>query len=153
MKLAEALSIRKDLQKRIAQLQQRVKNNVKVQEGDEPLENPADLMRELDDCLNQLGKLIWQINATNSATVDASGRSLTQLMAERDALTLRVNTLRGIFEAASAGQSRYSQSEIKMVTVIDVKRLGKQIDDYSATLRQLDLDIQTLNFTTELIEK
>ena len=35
MKLAEALSIRKDLQKRIQQLGQRIQNNVKVQEGDE----------------------------------------------------------------------------------------------------------------------
>ena len=38
MKLAEALSIRKDLQKRIQQLGQRIQNNVKVQEGDEPKE-------------------------------------------------------------------------------------------------------------------
>jgi len=34
MKLAEALSIRKDLQKRIQQLGQRIQNNVKVQEGE-----------------------------------------------------------------------------------------------------------------------
>ena len=37
MKLAEALSIRKDLQKRIQQLEQRIKSNVKVQEDEEPL--------------------------------------------------------------------------------------------------------------------
>ena len=37
MKLAEALSIRKDLQKRIQQIGMRIQNNVKVQEGDEPL--------------------------------------------------------------------------------------------------------------------
>ena len=34
MKLAEALSISKDLQKRIQQLGQRIQNNVKVQEAD-----------------------------------------------------------------------------------------------------------------------
>ena len=34
MKLAEALSIRKDQQKRIQQLGQRIQNNVKVQEGE-----------------------------------------------------------------------------------------------------------------------
>lgn len=49
MKLAEALSIRKDLQKRIQQLGQRIQNNVKVQEGDEPKEQPAELMKELDN--------------------------------------------------------------------------------------------------------
>ena len=33
MKLAEALSIRADLQKRIAQLKERLKNSSKIQEG------------------------------------------------------------------------------------------------------------------------
>jgi hypothetical protein len=51
MKLAEALSIRKDLQKRIQQLGQRIQNNVKVQEGDTPSEEPMELMKELDACL------------------------------------------------------------------------------------------------------
>ena len=45
MKLAEALSIRKDLQKRIFQIEKRLEDNVKVQEGDEPAENPEELMK------------------------------------------------------------------------------------------------------------
>ena len=43
MKLAEALNQRADLQKRIAQLRDRLSNNVKVQEGDLPAEKPEDL--------------------------------------------------------------------------------------------------------------
>lgn len=151
MKLAEALSIRKDLQKRIAQLQQRIQNNVKVQEGDEPSEQPAELMKELDSCLVQLEDLIWRINATNMQTANAQGTKLTRLMAERDVLTMRTNALRSIFEKASASQDRYSRSEIKMLTVVDVKQLGKQIDDLSARLRTLDIEIQSLNFATELL--
>lgn len=151
MKLAEALSIRKDLMKRIAQLQGRIANNVKVQEGDEPLENPADLMKELDSCLKQLEDIVFRINATNSQTVNAKGVSLTRLMAQRDVLTMRVNTLRSVFNSASESQSRYSQSEIKMVTVVDVKKLGKQVDDLSAELRVLDMEIQSLNFSTDLV--
>ena len=151
MKLAEALSIRKDLQKRIAQLQQRLQNNVKVQEGDEPSEQPDELMKELDSCLVQLEDLIWRINATNMQTVNAQGVTLTRLMAERDVLTMRINALRGVFEKASASQDRYSRSEIKMLTVVDVKQLGKQIDDLSARLRTLDIEIQSLNFATELL--
>ena len=46
MKLAEALSIRKDLQKRIQQLETRIKSNVKVQEDEEPLEDPNELTFE-----------------------------------------------------------------------------------------------------------
>jgi hypothetical protein len=48
MKLAEALILRADLQKRIEQLKQRILNNVMVQEGDEPAEDPSQLLRELD---------------------------------------------------------------------------------------------------------
>lgn len=151
MKLAEALSLRKDLQKRIAQLQSRIVNNVKVQEGDEPLENPDDLMGELDANLKQLEELIWRINATNMQCRNAKGESLTQLMARRDVLTMQVNTLRNVFNTASESQSRYSQSEIKMVTVVDVKKLGKKVDDLSAKLRVLDMEIQALNFSSELI--
>lgn len=151
MKLAEALSIRKDLQKRVQQLGQRIQNNVKVQEGDEPSEQPTELLRELDDCLKRLEELIWRINATNMQTRNAEGLTLTQLMAQKDVLTMRIGTLRSVFDTASSGQDRYSRSEIKMVTVVDVKQLGKQIDEYSAKLRQLDIEIQSLNFLTELI--
>ena len=151
MKLAEALSIRKDLQKRIQQLGQRIQNNVKVQEGDAPSEEPMELMKELDSCLTQLEDLIWRINATNMKTKNAEGITLTQLMARKDVLTMRVSNLRNIFETASAGQDRYSRSEIKTVTVVDVKAIGKQADECSAQLRQLDMEIQSLNFQTELV--
>ena len=151
MKLAEALSIRKDLMKRIAQLQGRIANNVKVQEGDEPLENPDELMKELDSCLKQLEDIIFRINATNMKTKNTKGVTLTQLMAQRDVLTMRVNTLRNVFNSASESQNRYSQSEIKMVTVVDVKKLGKKVDDLSAKLRVLDMEIQALNFSADLI--
>ena len=151
MKLAEALSIRKDLQKRIQQLGQRIQYNVKVQEDDEPLEQPKELMKELDSCFVQLEELMWRINTTNMLTKNAEGKTVTQLMAQKEVLTMRINTLRSIFDKASTGQDRYSRSEIKMVTVIDVKSLGKLVDRYSAQLRQLDIEIQALNFTTELI--
>ena len=59
MKLAEALSIRKDLQKRIDQISERINNNVKVQEGDQPNENPKELFAELDACLRQLQDIIY----------------------------------------------------------------------------------------------
>ena len=151
MKLAEALSIRKDLQKRIQQIGKRLEDNVKVQEGDEPSENPDELMKELDGCLNKLEDLIWHINLTNVKTINETGKTLTQLMAEKDVLTLRISTLRNTFERASSQQERYSRSEIKMVTIVDVKKLSNQIDEYSAKLRKLDIAIQTLNFQTELI--
>lgn len=54
MKLAEALSIRADLQKKVAQLKERIKESAKVQEGDEPCDNVEELYKELDEALVQL---------------------------------------------------------------------------------------------------
>ena len=149
MKLAEALAIRKDTQKRIEQLKSRILNNVRVQEGDEPSESPSELMKELDSCLNELQTLVYLINKTNMHTV-SEGKTLTQLMAEKDILGMRVNALRDVFNKASESQDRYSRSEIKMVTTIDIKPLGRQIDKLSKELRELDIKIQGLNFIADL---
>lgn len=151
MKLAEALSLRKDLQARIEQLKVRLLNNIKVQEGEQPTEDPKELMAELDGCLDQLETLIFRINATNMQTSE-DGKTITQLNAERDVLKMRVDFLRNLSNNASQLNNRYSRTEIKTVATIEVKPLRKQIDKLSEALRKLDLKIQTLNFTTDLIE-
>ena len=150
MKLAEALSIRKDLQTRISELTARLVNNVKIQEGDEPAEDPKDLLKELDSCLKQLEEYIYRINVTNMRTM-CGEKTLTQLMAERDVLTKRVSVMQEVFRQASSSSERYSRSEIKYVTTVDVKAMRKQIDKLSSQLRQLDIEIQSINFSTELI--
>ena len=149
MKLAEALSLRKDLQKKIDQLSSRLNQNVKIQEGDEPAEQPEELLKELDGCLNQLKDLILRINITNLHH-ECDGRTLTDMIAERDVLTKRISILRGIFDTLSQGQERYSRTEIKYVSTIDIKVLNKQIDCYSQQLRKLDMQIQAANFEVEL---
>ena len=150
MKLAEALSIRKDLQTRVSQLSSRLVNNVRIQEGDEPAEDPKELLKELDSCLKQLEEYIYRINLTNMRTMSGE-KTLTQLMAERDVLTKRVEVMQNVFNQASSSSERYSRSEIKFVTTIDIKTLRKQIDKLSSQLRQLDIEIQSINFSTELI--
>lgn len=149
MKLAEALSIRKDLQMRIEQLVSRINNNVKVQEGDELAEDPTELIAELEDCLTQLQQMIFRINRTNMETL-IEGRTLTEAMAEKEVLTKRINALRSIYTTATNTSSRYSRTEIKYVTTIDPKALHEKIDRLSAQLRKLDVAIQEKNFSTEL---
>ena len=56
MKLAEALSVRADLQRRISHMNSRLKDSSKIQEGDTPAEDVNDLYKELDDCLMQIGR-------------------------------------------------------------------------------------------------
>ncbi len=150
MKLAEALSIRKDLQTRVDQLKARILNNVRIQEGEKPAEEPVELLKELDSCLNQLRELIYRINLTNMNT-NCDGKPVTQLMAERDVLLKRVQVLRDVFNQASTTTERYSRSEIKYVTTIDVKAMAKQLDKLATQLRELDVKIQSVNFTTELM--
>ena len=67
MKLAEALQERADLNKKIEQLRSRITSNALMQEGVLPVEDPEQLLKELDECLNQLEKLIIVINKTNMA--------------------------------------------------------------------------------------
>ena len=52
MKLAEALQMRADLQRRISQLSGRLHNNARVQEGEQTPEDPEQLLMELEDNLS-----------------------------------------------------------------------------------------------------
>lgn len=150
MKLAEALNQRADLQKRIAQLKERISNNVKVQEGDEPAEKPEDLFKELDGSLKELESLIVRINRTNQETV-WEGKTLTEMIAGKDVLSLQLSVLRSVLEAANVRSDRYSRNEIKFVRTIDVNPLQKQVDDLSRDLRELDSKLQQANWMTDLI--
>jgi len=54
MKLAEALILRADAQKRIEQLKLRLARSARVQEGEKPPEDPTELVQELERTLQQL---------------------------------------------------------------------------------------------------
>ena len=150
MKLATALSERADLQRRISELSVRLNNNAKIQEGEEPAENPSELLNELDGCLIRLEELIARINKTNHET-QSGGVTLTDLMARRDCLKERIRILRDFLNTASEKVSRYAKAEIKIFSTVSVPELQKQVDRYSRQLRETDEKIQELNWTTELI--
>lgn len=151
MKLAEALSMRSDLNTRLYQLQARLNNNSKVQEGEEPSEDPKALLAELDDVTSRLQGLISRINMTNSRTVSSDGSTLTQLIAKRDVLTRKAEILRSFLDEASCKVGRGSASEIRVVSTVDVRELRKTADSLSEEVRITDTRIQELNWTTELI--
>lgn len=150
IKLAEALSQRKDIQKRIEQLKERIKSSVKVQEGDEPIEDPQELTKQLDKCLSKLEWLIYHINITNTQTM-VDGKSLTELMAKKEMLTQCIETKREIVNHASNLCDRYNRNEIKYIITIDIKACHKQLDKYSQELRELDMKIQSANYSTDLL--
>jgi hypothetical protein len=149
MKLAEALSIRADLQKKVSQLNERLKSNVKIQEGDVPAEDPKELFEELGNYLVQLEDLIYRINLTNTKTI-YKGCTLTKLIAAKDVLSLRVSLMREVLNHTVEREDRYGRSEIKYIRTVDASELRKSVDSFAKQLRVLDLEIQSLNWITEL---
>ena len=151
MKLAEALQERADLNRKIAELTDRLRTNALVQEGEKPLEDPAALLKELDKATARLGKLMAQINRTNSAAV-VEGRTITERLAERDALTLQLSSYRSLIEAASQNTRRARGTEIKILPTVDVAALQKKADAMAKKLRENDSLLQQANWTTDLQE-
>ena len=149
MKLAEALQERADLNSKMNELRSRLSNNATVQEGESPAENPAELLSQLDECAARLEELIARINATNCATVTERG-TLTELIAKRDCLTLRLSAYRNLVDEASCRAPRATRTEIKIVRAVDVKKVQKQADELAKELRLTDNLIQQSNWLTEL---
>ncbi len=151
MKLAEALVLRADCQRKIAQLKQRMEWVVKIQEGDKPSEDPMHLLAELDRTLNELTKWMRNINKTNALTAFNDELSLADALAERDQMMQRRKILHDILERASVRQDRYSRSEVKFTLTIDVSHIQAQVDQLSKAYREFDFRIQEMNWKTDLI--
>lgn len=150
MKLASALSERANLQKRIAELSVRLNNNAKIQEGETPAEDPKVLLEELADDFARLEELIARINKTNNAT-RSGDLTLTDLIAKRDCLKQRIAIMRDFLNRSSEKVTRYTKTEIKILSTVSVAEQQKELDRLSKQLRETDETIQGLNWTTELL--
>lgn len=151
MKLAEALNLRADLQKRIANLKDRLIKNAKVQEGDNPAEEPTVLLKELDSNILELENFIKAINKTNSVTY-INNESISDMIAKRDALGLKLSILRQFVSEAAEKVERYSSKEIKILSTVNVAEKQKEVDMLSKEYRLIDTKLQGLNWTTDIVE-
>ena len=121
-----------------------------VQEGETPSEEPEELLTALDQALERMEQLMACINLTNCAT-QVEGRSLTELLARRDCLTMKVKSYQELAAAAASGLGRRAtRSEIKLLSTVEVKTLQKQADSLSRELRLLDNLIQQTNWSVDL---
>lgn len=150
MKLAEALVLRADTQKKLESLRQRIGKNAIVQEGNKPHEDPSQLMKEGFGVLTQLRELVQKINAANSSNKLPDGRTLTEAIAQRDELAQQHSLIQHAISSSNKEPDRYSMAEIKWVACIDVKKSQKQLDDLSKSIRELNLMIQETNWNTDL---
>lgn len=156
MKLAEALIERAALQRQVDQLQARILQSARHQEGEEPAEDAAALLQEAQDVLSRLGALVLEINLTNAAAVLPDGTTLTAALAERDELR-RLHALIGSAADAAAGSNRdgYRQlrTELRWVPALPVGALRRQVDDLARRLRDLEARIQRANWEVDLQQR
>ena len=151
MKLAEALQERADLKRNIANLRGRLERVVLVQEGEEPVEDPRELLKTLDESVARLEYLMAAINHTNDVT-EAAGMTLTELIAKKDALLTRLAVYRDLVREAGSITDRASGSEIRVVAVVKASELQKEADRMSKEIRLLDNTLQQTNWTIDLVE-
>ena len=152
MKLAEALVLRSDTKKRLEQLRARLGASALVQEGEMPPEDPQVLLSELETLTADFERLVIGINRTNSSASIAGVGTLTVALARRDALDLKFSLLNGLLDAASRRIDRYSRTEIKLVSTVNVGVLRKQADEIAKARRDLEVQTQGANWTTDLLE-
>ncbi len=147
MRLSEALIQRSDTQKRIQQLRSRLNRSARIQEGEQAPEDPEELLQELEQLINTFRTLAAQINQTNSRTHFDDGRTLTEVLAERDAIILHRQVLEGVIQVATGmdGPRGYRMSQIKTFSTVNVRELQATIDSLSRRYRELDTRIQEIN--------
>jgi len=151
MKLAEALAERSDCQTRLEDIKKRLARSARVQEGEQPAEDSAELLSESERVFARLLELVSSINRTNSKTPFDEMRTISDAIAERDITGKKRDFLAGIADAASTRQDRYSKSEVKFVATVSIAQLQRQADQLSKSFRELDTKLQELNWQTELL--
>lgn len=158
MKLAEALVLRSDAQKRLAQLQARAVAAARYQEGEQPAENAVDLLSDARQLTDDLESLIRRINRTNAVSELQQGMTITDAIARRDTIALRRRVVTAVADAASGGHERAQpwarqlRSELRQVTDVPVPVLRAEADNLARQYRELDVRIQEANWATELAD-
>jgi uncharacterized protein YdiU (UPF0061 family) len=151
LKLAEALTIRSDLQRKVHQLRERIFRNAKVQVDEIPAEDPNELLESLEQATVELVAIIKRINTTNSQIQFDEDRYLSDSLSDRENLANKVELYRELAKQATVTQDRYKKLEIKFKPAVDVRQIQKKGDLYAKLYRELDMKIQSINWTEELL--
>lgn len=150
MKLAEALLLRADIQKKLESLRDRINKNTVVQEGEKPSEDPRALLEQVKVISGQLRKLVFAINEANFTGVTPKGRSLTDALAERDMFVLQHSVIQGAAASAVKPPERHGVKEIRWVRTVDVADLQSAADDLAKVIRDSNAEIQAANWQIDV---
>lgn len=152
MKLADALLVRADANRKLGSLTERIKANCRVQAGEDPVEDPQPLIAESFRILQEQEILACRMNRTNVSFKLRSGKTMMECLAERDRLTAQHKLLKDAAESCRLEPNRYSSSEIVWKAALKVNSLERQADDLSKEIRELNSAIQEANWNTELLD-
>ena len=150
MKLAEALMERADLQRRLVQIRERIKQNAIYQEGETPAESVVELLAEYRRCAERLETLVVAINRSNQQIVLADGMPMLEALARRERLQNEHAMLSALCEAAMPDNSRYSRSELRSLSAVNISEVRKEADKIAQRCRELDIQIQQANWSQDL---
>jgi DNA-binding FrmR family transcriptional regulator len=150
MKVAEALLLRADIQKKLASLQARAQRYAVVQEGERPAEDPQEILRQVDAVASELQRLVFAINRANLQHKIATGETVTEALAKRDSLALRHRILQSVVDVCAKPPDRYGVKEIRWVTTVDVALLQAEVDRLGKEIRELNGAIQEAGWHVEL---
>lgn len=159
MKLAELLIKRKSAKSKLAYLTERLNRNAKVQEGDDPQENPEDLLKEISVVLVDVQRLTEQINRTNANTPFPNPHeslkgpyiSLADALVYRERLVRAKNIYSGLLDALTIKEPRFGRLEIKYKAVIASSGVKAELDRLTETYQALDATIQRINWETDAL--
>jgi hypothetical protein len=115
-------------------------------------EDPATLLTELLGDYDRLGVLIARIHRSNMAARLPDGRTLTDALAHREVLDLRLTALRSVTEAASIQQARQTRSELRYVSHLPVRELQARTDRLARERRELEALVQQANWLHPLLD-
>lgn len=151
MKLAEALAQRSDCELRLDELEKRIVRNARVQDGEQPGEDPQALLDEVDRAALRLMELVQTIYRTNVETSFDEGTTIADAVAERDVLGRKRDLLMAVADAAALRQDRHSKAEVRFVSAVSVGKIQRQVDQLAKRYREIDMKIQELTWATEVV--
>ncbi len=151
IKLAEALLDRSELQKKIADIQARMRENAIIQQDDVPTEDPSKLFEELKQAYKSFDDLNRRINTTNNSTFFNDKMKICDALYQREALDRQIKELASLASAFASKSTRYSKTEIKYISTMDPKALRSHVDDLKRQRKELDRQVQSLNWSIDLL--
>lgn len=160
MKLAQALTQRADMEKRMKHLQTRITASARYTEGEEPLENAPELLEEHMQILAEREVLIARIHRTNaSKVIEVPGVpvsvTITDAICLRDRLHAEQKFLNEMADSAGGHRDHYyggrRRSELPLKTDLAIRDLRQRADRAGKRYREVDSAIQAANWEAELL--